>query len=212
MIVTIINQTAPVGQVRVDEFREADSEAVAVADFCNEYNPPKNPLNFLGYDSGWSSYQPPASGFFWAYDFGAPGLVQVGNADSFNWRGFYNVIDTPIVVPNTTPNAWVDVAEMSCDMSFVDADVAMLRFRVWGRYKASSPGVDLPQMRLMGGSLELSGAADIALDADWANLTLIANTPPEAGRKLYKLQVKLRDAAALVEMQSVGFVMLLKKL
>jgi hypothetical protein len=211
MIVAIVNQTSPIGQVRVEEFREAASEAIAVANFCNEYTPPKNPLNFLGFDSGWSVYQSPAAGFFWAYDFGAPGLVQVSNAERCDWKGIYNVLDSPILVPNTTPSAFVDVAEMSADMSFVDEDVTALRFRVWGRYKASSPNVNVPQVRLMMGATDLSGTQDLVLEADWVNLTILTTTPLiEAGRKLFKLQVKLRDVAALVELKSVGIAMIKK--
>lgn len=75
MIVAIIHQGT--GKVHVEEFRNAADEAAAVTAFCNEYTPAKNPADYLGYDTGWGSYQQTDPGKYWAYDFSSPGLVQV---------------------------------------------------------------------------------------------------------------------------------------
>jgi hypothetical protein len=75
VIVAIINQTAPVGLVRVEEFRASDSASEAVDAFVSEQSPPLPPGNYLGFDTGWSSYTPPGKGQVWAYDFDAAGLV-----------------------------------------------------------------------------------------------------------------------------------------
>jgi len=77
MIVAIIPQGT--GKIRVEEFREAVDEATAVAAFCAEYTPPKTPADYLGYNTGWVSYQSPGKKKFWAYDFSSPGLVEVAS-------------------------------------------------------------------------------------------------------------------------------------
>jgi hypothetical protein len=80
MIVAIVNQTVPVGRVKVDEFRVAVDEAAAVAAYAASYNPPRNPLDYLGFDTGWVAYVSPTQpSSVWAYDFGAPGLVEVSS-------------------------------------------------------------------------------------------------------------------------------------
>ena len=75
MFVAIIHQGT--GKVRVEEFRIAADETAAVTAFCNEYSPPKNPADYLGYDTGWTSYQQTDPDKYWAYDFTSQGLVQV---------------------------------------------------------------------------------------------------------------------------------------
>jgi hypothetical protein len=76
MIVAIVNQTAPAGLVKVEEFRRADDAASAVAAFCGEYNPALLTASYLGVDTGWGAYQyPTIDGGFWAYDFGSPGSI-----------------------------------------------------------------------------------------------------------------------------------------
>jgi len=74
MIVAIMR--VGTGKVVVQEFREAASESDAVTAFCNEYSPPKTPSDYLGYDTGWSSYTPPSAGNYWAYDYASAGLVE----------------------------------------------------------------------------------------------------------------------------------------
>jgi len=75
MIVAIAPQGS--GKVLVIDFREAVDVATAVADYCNAFTPPKNPADFQGYDTGWSSYQYNDPGKYWAYDVDAASLVQI---------------------------------------------------------------------------------------------------------------------------------------
>lgn len=75
MLVAIILQGE--GKVRVQEFREAADEAAAVLAFCNEYVPAKNPADYLGYNTGWSSYTSSTEGYYWSYNYDTSGLVEV---------------------------------------------------------------------------------------------------------------------------------------
>jgi hypothetical protein len=75
MIVAILPQG--VGKIAVIQFRDAVDEAAAVTAFCNDCVPPRNPSDYLGYDTGWASYQQTDPDKYWAYDFSSPGLVQV---------------------------------------------------------------------------------------------------------------------------------------
>jgi hypothetical protein len=63
--------------VKVQEFREAVSEAAAVDAFVNGRTPPLNPADWLGYDTGWAQYTAPDEKKQWAYNFGTSTLVQV---------------------------------------------------------------------------------------------------------------------------------------
>ena len=79
MIVAIINQTVPVGIVKVNTFVIAVDEAAGVTQFIG-FHPTFNPADWLGFDSGFTpdadGVPSAAPGFQWAYDFGTPGLVQ----------------------------------------------------------------------------------------------------------------------------------------
>lgn len=86
MLVAIVNQTSPSGQVPIEEVRVAASEAAAVTAFVNDYTPPLVEADYLGFDTGWSVWQDPGAGKVWAYDFGAPGLVAVAAGPSRDWR------------------------------------------------------------------------------------------------------------------------------
>lgn len=76
MIVAIVANVGT-GQVKLEEFREAASEAAAVTAFVGEYSPPLDSGDYFGYDTGWSEGQKPSAGKRWAYDFDSPGLVEL---------------------------------------------------------------------------------------------------------------------------------------
>lgn len=71
MIVAIA--PAGTGQVKVREFREAADVASAIAAFCAEYSPPKDPADFVGLDVG-ASVPTNAVGI-WHYDHDTSSLV-----------------------------------------------------------------------------------------------------------------------------------------
>jgi hypothetical protein len=77
VIVAIVKQTDPSGQVPVEEFRSAANGAAAVTAFVNEYSPPLNESDYLGFETADPSAPAADPGNVWAYDFDAPGLVQM---------------------------------------------------------------------------------------------------------------------------------------
>jgi hypothetical protein len=76
MIVAIINQTTPVGVVVVEEFLEALDAATGVAIYVAGYTPPRDPADYLGFDTGWTEYNYPAALKVWAYSFTTSSLLQ----------------------------------------------------------------------------------------------------------------------------------------
>ena len=216
MIVAIVNQTSPVGQVRVEEFRDAASEAVAVDDFVGGYTPPKNPADYLGFDTGWSTYTPPNPGYGWYYDFGAPGLVQVLRGDRF-LPGYplVQVISDAKADPSggTTPFAWETMGRISSDLGYTFGNITKAQIRVWGQCKVDQVGVNIPQIRLQAGGVALSAEEDLPPTAGaWVNFFFFTtNAVREEGRKLYELQTKLRNAGSTIELRAVCFAMLEKR-
>jgi hypothetical protein len=75
MIVSIIQ--VGTGQVPVEEFRVAESGADGVDNFVSEYAPPRDAENYVGVETAWETYEYPALGYQWAYDFDTEALVQV---------------------------------------------------------------------------------------------------------------------------------------
>lgn len=76
---TMIIAIAPAGtgQVKVEEFREAETSQDAVDAFVGEYTPPLQATDFVGHDTGWSSVQKPSTGNQWCYDHATASLVEV---------------------------------------------------------------------------------------------------------------------------------------
>lgn len=81
MIAAIVDQTSPAGVVPVTQFQKAADAATALTEFVNAFVPPKDPADWLAYDTGWpgDQYQAPSGGpnYAWGYDFDSPGLVEV---------------------------------------------------------------------------------------------------------------------------------------
>lgn len=207
MIVAIVNQTSPSGLKRVEEFRAAEDETAAVNDFCNGYIPPRNPASWLGYDTGWSVYQPPASGFHWEYNFDSPGLTQVANGDAFDWRGMVSIVQAAKAIVGA---GFQDLGELSIDLGFVFEDITQGRLRVWGRYKSAFAGGTAPQLRLRSAGVDYA-IADLAdSGGNFVNFALLSNVSLPQGRVLFTLQGKL-NAATSLEVMSTGIAMLEKK-
>lgn len=76
-IIAIVDKTSPSGKIRIEEFRDAASEAAAVTAFVDEYSPPLAEDDYLGFDPTWAVYQVVPAGSYWAYDFDTPGVVSV---------------------------------------------------------------------------------------------------------------------------------------
>lgn len=72
MIVAIAPDGA--GEVKVEEFRSADSVAEAITAYCNSYDPALNPNDYVGLDVGGSVPDCPCGG--WYYDHTTQALVE----------------------------------------------------------------------------------------------------------------------------------------
>ena len=77
MIVAVINQTDPTGKVPVSEFKQAASAVAGRDEYIAGFTPPLPAGDWLGVDTGWSAYTPPARGNGWAWDFATSTLVQI---------------------------------------------------------------------------------------------------------------------------------------
>lgn len=51
-----------------NQFFRADTVADGVDAYVNGYKPPRDPADYLGFDTGWTEYTYPAAGKVWAYD------------------------------------------------------------------------------------------------------------------------------------------------
>lgn len=75
MIIAIASSAG--GLQPVEEFRDAATPADAVAAFCAEYTPPRDPADYLGEPTGWAAGAAQL-GRSWAWDSAALDLVEVG--------------------------------------------------------------------------------------------------------------------------------------
>ena len=75
MIIAIVSSAG--GLQPVEEFRDAATPADAVAAFCAEYTPPRDPADYLGEPTGWAAGATQL-GRSWAWDSAALDLVEVG--------------------------------------------------------------------------------------------------------------------------------------
>lgn len=75
MIVGLVKLGA--GIVPFEEFRNVESTAVAVADFCTEYTPPLSESDYRGIDMNWPRSKACESGYAWAWDFDKSELAQI---------------------------------------------------------------------------------------------------------------------------------------
>lgn len=194
MIVAIVNQTSPTGQVVCEEFRDAASEADAVDDFVNEYTPPKNAADYLGYDSGWSSYQRPAAGMEWAYDFDSPGLVQVDASQQYVFKASSKMVNLPVAVIETTN--WQDLGGVTTTPAFFVPDLTKAVGRAVGCAKTNGSGVQLRMVEIIAGvDTPISDPFDVPDGAGVAaDFGFYTNTAPQSGRRVYKIQGRLQGA------------------
>lgn len=203
MIVAIINQTSPVGIVPVEEFRQASDEATAVADFCADYSPPKNPADYLGYDSGWSQYQPPAPTYRWAYDFGSPGLVQQAITPTYDLKVLTEVVQAAIALGADAELGGVVAAPV-----LLSSDLTKLVVRATGLVKTSGTGASLV---LKENGVAVSPVFPLPdTGSAWQAFAFNANVPPSTGLNVYTVWGQL-GAAPTAEVKYVSIAALLLK-
>lgn len=204
MIVAIVNQTNPVGTVRVEEFREAASPGDAVTAFVNAYNPPLNPANWLGVDTGWAQYQPPAPDYIWAYDFGTALLVQQAITPE------YSLLAAPQVLQQKTLSspALEEIAGVVAAPSLITPDISRLILRAIGKYRTTGLGSAL---RLYENGVAISPQLNLPnTNGAWSVFALNTTTSLNAGVNVYTIQGQL-GAAVLAELQYVSLNLLCKK-
>jgi hypothetical protein len=213
MIVAIIDQSAPSGKVPVTQFQMAADEAAAVAQYVGAFNPPKNPADWLGFNTGWTQPVHPTPGNIWAYDFDAPGLVQIVDpGDRFRALSMTQVIgDAKADGSSSTPSSWEDMGLLSADLDeFYDSDMSDALIKVWGQHKTAKVDPGDPLLRFTMGSTALSDELVLPdTGGSWSNFAL--NTHGyvlEEGRKLYKVQTKLAGASNTIELRAVSIAVL----
>lgn len=203
MIVAIVKQLA--GIVPIEEFREAVDEATAVVDFCFAYTPHLDPNDYLGYDSGWSSYQPPNPGYRWAYDFGNPGLVQQALTPTYDLRGSNKVVDQTAVLVGV---AFSELGGLVAAPGLLTPDVTKIVMRVVGLCRTTGVGA---QLQLQENGNPLSPAVPLPDTVGvWTTFAFNTNTPPSANLNVYTLQ-GLLGAAVLAEVRYVSVNLLVDK-
>lgn len=201
MLVAIIK--VGTGIVVVEEFRMAADEATAVDDFCTEYTPPLNPVDYLGYDTGWSTFQPPAPTHRWAYNFDAPGLVQQALVPEYDVR-----LMSEIIAPATALAADAELGGLVAAPLLLTPDVSKIVMRVTGLAKTSGVGASL-QLRENGNPISLAfPLADTA--GVWTAFAFNTSTPPTAGLNVYTVWGQL-GATLAAEIKYVSLVALVSK-
>ncbi len=201
MIVAIVKQLS--GIVPIEEFRVAVDEATAVDDFCSEYNPPLNPADYLGFDSGWSEYQPPAPLYRWAYNFNAPGLVQVALTPEYDLKGSAKVVEQLALVGGVFVELGGTVAAPQ-----LIGDLTKIVIRVVGLYRTTLAGA---QLRLCENGVAISPAVPLAATAGvWTTFAFNSNAAPSANLNVYTLEGFL-GASVLAELKYVSLNLLLSK-
>ncbi len=79
-----------IGVVPFEEFRNVESAALAVTEFCGEYNPPLLESDYTGIDMNWPYSKPCEPGYRWAWNFDTAELVQsVSSATIDNVKAVY---------------------------------------------------------------------------------------------------------------------------
>jgi hypothetical protein len=196
MIVAIINQTSPSGVVRVRVFREADTEADAVDDFVDGYDPPKDPNDWLGFDTGWSTFQNPSAGTHWGYDFDSPGLVEVDNTETLEVCQVLCFDGQDKAV--TLDGSWQTLYQFVLNPEDIcDPD----RFIMRARFAYRSTGGD-PQLRFTENN-SLYGSAEVLTDqGGWTRAQFRAAQTPLANMNTYALEGDMAGAS-LFELRGV---------
>ena len=202
MIVAIINKTNPVGIIPVEEFREASDEATAVDDFCAGYTPPRDPDDYLGFDTGWSVFQPPAPTYRWAYNFSAPGLVQQALTPEYDVKLMTEIIAPAIVLPGVETELGGVVA---APILLTDT-LPKLVIRVTGLCKTTGAGASL-QLKENGVPISLVFPLPDTAGV-WTPFAFNTNVAPSGGLNVYTVHGQL-GLAVLAEIKYVSLVALL---
>ncbi len=196
MIVAIIDQTSPSGVVRVRVFREAVDEATAVDDFVNSYTPPKDPNDWLGFDTGWSSFQNPSAGTYWAYDFDSPGLVEVTNTERLEVCQVLCFDGQDKAV--TLDGSWQTLYRFVLNPEDIcDPDRFILRARFAYRSTGGSP-----ELRFTENNSLYGGAASFIDETGWTRAQFKAAKVPSANMNTYALEGDMAGAS-LFELRGV---------
>lgn len=208
MIVAIVAQGA--GVLPVQEFRESVDAATAVSDYCAEYTPPKNTADYLGYDTGWASFQAPAQGKEWSYDFANPGLIQTDLPIVLAFIGAEKVTKGEQAVTVDAPD-WGVVDYITTNPAFfAQGDLSLICGRVVGRY-SSDGAVDL-QVVEDDGSTDVVVTPVLSLPSNggaWAYFAFDTNQTLRAGDNEYRLEAR-RDGATSLILRGVSMTLLRK--
>lgn len=212
MIVGIVNQTVPVGIVKMAEFREAVDVTTAVNDFATAHD--VNAADYLGIDTGWSEYVYPNSGYGWAWDFDNPALVQELLPDRLTGLSLTQVISDPKSDPSggTTPFAWEDMGRVSVNLDLFMDLPARAQFRIWGQHMTHQEGANVPQIRLSAGGVAYSDVIDLPdTGGAWQNFDIntIGYALPTT-RTLFVVQTLLRNALSTIDLRAVSIAIMQK--
>ena len=181
MIVAIVNQTSPSGQVKVNCFIDAADEAAALALFLT-WPPVRTPANWMGYDTGWGSVQNPAVGFDWDYDFDTPGLVQVAQAEVLRWCGQIAFDGQDKII--TTLGTWQTLYRFNMVPDFIcEAD----RFVLRPVYSYRSTG-GAPKLRITENNVLYGAEEDLSDEAGWTRTKFRAGGVAAAGENTYAIE------------------------
>jgi hypothetical protein len=197
----IVDNTNPVGQVPISQnngqFREAADAATALADFVASFATPKNPADYLAFDTGWVSPQMPSMGKRWGYDFGTSALVEIdSNAiiQICHMLAFdYDGSDIPITGDNQVVCRFVIAPNAICP------DLA--RFIIRPRFAYRSTG-GAPLLRILENNLAFGSDEALSDEAGWTRVAFRAGGVPAGGMNTYTLEADL-GGASLFELRGL---------
>lgn len=206
----IVDQTTPSGQVPISQnggqFREAVDAATALTDFVNSFATPKNPSDWLAFDTGWSTPQQPAADMRWAYDFDGlpPGLVQIAATPIIEVCHLL-CFDDGTDIPITADGSWEVIRRFVIEPDRICPDFN--RFTLQPRFDYQSTGGN-PKLRITRNGAQYGAEKVLTDQVGWALDTFLAGGVPAAGMNTFTLEGD-RVAATLFEIRAlvieVGF-------
>jgi hypothetical protein len=189
MLVAIIDQTTPSGQVAIKQVREAVDEATAVTEYVNSYSPPKTATDWLGHDTGWTEVQKPSKGMRWAYDFdspppGAGGLIEIDAVNLIMVCAALSFDDGNDIII-TSDGSWQTLRRYVIAPDAICMDVT--RFIMRPRFSYRSTG-GTPKLRITENGSTFGNEKTLTDETGWARESFRVGGVPSNGTNTYAIQ------------------------
>jgi len=217
MIVAIVKIGTGSGQTFIEEFREAAGTAQAVVAFVGEYNPPLNPADYLGHDTGFSNVPPGGIGKRWGYDFDAipPAIIEI-DADEDPDVVVIPVVQSELAIISPGPG-WQVLGGFVGRIPKLIKPLTHVGIRIYGEYKATGSGTN--NLRIV----EVKGTNQSVLTPGTTRFNLIdtaglfqtfqfdSSVAARTGNNTFTLQGNLNGGVSVASIRFASMVLVKKK-